>query len=70
MRGLGLRERDAGSGMLIVALALAVAGGLLYSIIAAFERGDARSARSMLIPLVLAFCLALVLMWRFVQYGP
>ena len=55
--------------MLITALAIAVAGGMLYAIIAAFERGDTRSARSMLIPLVLAFCLALALMWRVVQYG-
>ena len=55
--------------MLITALAIATAGGLLYAIIAAFERGDTRSARQMLIPLVLAFCLALVLMGRAVQYG-
>jgi hypothetical protein len=33
------------------------------------ERGDARSARSMPIPLVLAFGLSLVVMWRFVQHG-
>jgi hypothetical protein len=55
--------------MLIAALSITVAGGLLYAIIAAFERGDTRSARAMLVPLVLAFCLAMVVMWRFVQYG-
>jgi len=55
--------------MLITALAIAVAAGMLYAVIAAFERGDVRSARQMLIPLVLAFCLALLLMWRSFQYG-
>ena len=55
--------------MLITALAVAVAAGMLYAIIAAFERGDTRSARNMLIPLVLAFCLVLALMWRAVLYG-
>ena len=54
--------------MLITALAIATAAGLLYAIIAAFERGDIRSARQMLIPLVLAFCLALILMGRAFQY--
>jgi hypothetical protein len=55
--------------MLITALAITLAGGMLYAVIAAFERGDTRSARSMLIPLVLAFCLAIALLWRAVQYG-
>lgn len=55
--------------MLITALAIAVAAGMLYAIIAAFERGDTRAARSMLIPMVLAFCLALLLLWRAFQYG-
>ena len=41
--------------MLITALAIAVAAGMLYAV--------------MLVPLALAFCLALLLIWRAVQYG-
>jgi hypothetical protein len=55
--------------MLITALAIAVAAGMLYAVIAALVRDDSRSARYMLIPLVLAFCLALLLIWRAFQYG-
>ena len=55
--------------MFIIALAIAVAACTLYAIITAFERGDTRSARSMLIPLVLSFCLALVMLWRAFEYG-
>ena len=55
--------------MFLTALAIAVAACTLYAIITAFERGDTRAARTMLIPLVLSFCLALVLLWRAFQYG-
>ena len=55
--------------MLITALAIAIAVCMLYAIIAALERGDARSARQLLFPLILAFSLALLLLWRAFQYG-
>jgi hypothetical protein len=55
--------------MLITALAIAVAAGMLYAVIAALVRNDSRSARNMLIPLALAFSLALLLIWRAFQYG-
>jgi len=55
--------------VLITALAIAIAAGMLYAIIAALERGDSRSARQLLVPLVLAFSLALLLLWRAFQYG-
>ena len=44
-------------------------GGMLYAIIAALERGDARSARQLMVPLMLAFSLALLLLSRVFQYG-
>jgi hypothetical protein len=34
--------------VLITALAIAIAAGMLYAIIAALERGDSRSARQLL----------------------
>jgi len=42
---------------------------MLYAIIAALERGDARSARQLMVPLMLAFSLALLLLSRVFQYG-
>ena len=55
--------------MFITALAIAIAAGMLYAIIAALEPGDSRSARQLLVPLVLAFSLALLSLWRAFQYG-
>ena len=55
--------------MILVALAMAIAAGLVYAVIAAFVRGDSRSARFMLIPLVLAFCLAFLLIRQLILYG-
>ena len=55
--------------MIMTALAIAIAAGLLYAVIAALERGYSRSARYLLIPLALSFCLAFLLDLYVIRYG-
>jgi hypothetical protein len=55
--------------MILVALSLAIAAGLVYAVIAALVRGDRRSAIYMAVLLVLAGCLASLMLRQLFLYG-